>query len=289
MTQVTDNKWLIVGANGMLGSELVRLLAERDTVGLDLPEIDITDPASVSQALTGFDVVVNCAAWTAVDDAEANEAAAFRVNAIGPANLARACAHEGSKLLQISTDYVFDGTTDTPYAVDAVPNPQSAYGRTKLAGEWAVRSELPGASWVLRTAWLYGAFGPNFVKTMVALEQQREQLSVVDDQRGQPTWAADLAKQIVSVVDADVPSGTYHATNAGETTWFGLTRSIFELLGADPERVKPTTTDQFPRPAHRPANSTLSHDRWAQVGLEPMRSWQSALEDAWRGGLVDAP
>lgn len=271
----------------MLGTELMAQLATRDVVGLDLPEIDITDAASLTTALAGFDIVVNCAAWTAVDDAEANEATAFRVNAVGPANLARACAAHGAKLVQISTDYVFDGDDEAAYPVDAAPNPRSAYGRTKLAGEWAVRAELPESSWVLRTAWLYGEFGPNFVKTMVALEQQREQLSVVDDQRGQPTWACDLARQIVRVVDAGVPAGIYHATNGGETTWFGLTRAIFELLGTDPDRVLPTTTDQFPRPAHRPANSVLSHDRWAEVGLEPMRPWHDALVAAWRGGIVE--
>ena len=283
-----DVKWLVVGANGMLGSELTSLLASRDMVGLDLPEIDITDATSTDSAVAGFDIVVNCAAWTAVDDAETRESAAFRVNALGPSNLADACARHGSRMVQISTDYVFDGESTSPYVEDAAPNPLSAYGRTKLAGEWGTRAALPNGSWVLRTAWLYGANGPNFVKTMAKLEQERDQLAVVDDQRGQPTWARDLAGRIIEIVDRDVPPGVYHATNSGETTWWGFARTVFELLGADPDRVTPTTTDQFPRPAHRPANSTLSHDRWRDVGMEPLRPWQTALDAAWRDGLLDS-
>ena len=283
-----DLKWLVVGANGMLGSELTSLLAGRDMVGLDLPAIDITDAASTDSAVEGFDIVVNCAAWTAVDDAETRESAAFRVNALGPSNLADACAQHGSRMVQISTDYVFDGEATSPYVEDAAPNPLSVYGRTKLAGEWGTRVALPNGSWVLRRAWLYGANGPNFVKTMANLEQERDQLVVVDDQRGQPTWARDLAGRIIEMVDRDVPPGVYHATNSGETTWWGFARTVFELLGADPDRITPTTTDQFPRPAHRPANSTLSHDRWRDVGMEPLRPWQAALDAAWRDGLLDS-
>lgn len=280
-------RWLVVGAQGMLGTELMGLLASRDVVGMDLPDIDITDPESVKRAVTGRDVVVNCAAWTAVDDAETNEAAAFAVNAVGPANLARQCRELGARMVQISTDYVFDGQQSAPYRVTDAPAPRSAYGRTKLAGEWAVRAELPNDSWVLRTAWLYGKFGPNFVKTMVALEKTKPELAVVDDQRGQPTWAKDLGRQIIDVVDSDVPAGVYHATNGGETSWWGFTRRIFELAGADPERVQPTTTDKFPRPAPRPANSTLDHAQWVEVGLQPMRRWEEALIEAWSDGLAD--
>lgn len=281
-----DLKWLVVGSNGMLGTELINLLTGRDVIGLDLPEVDITDPVSTDSAVEGFDIVVNCAAWTAVDEAETHEAAAFRVNALGPSNLASSCRRHGNRMVQISTDYVFDGESALPYAEDALPNPLSAYGRTKLAGEWATRAALPDGSWVLRTAWLYGANGPNFVKTMASLERQRGELAVVDDQRGQPTWARDLAGRIVAAVDRDVPPGIYHATNGGETTWWGFARMIFELLGAEPDRITPTTTDQFPRPAHRPANSTLAHERWREVGIEPMRSWQDALKEAWQDGLL---
>ena len=277
-------RWLVVGASGMLGKQLTELLSARDVRGIDLPDIDITDEGSVEAALKHADIVINCAAFTAVDDAETREAAAFTVNAVGPANLARACARNGSQLVQISTDYVFDGTASAPYSEDATPAPKSAYGRTKLAGEWAVRSLLPDASYILRTAWLYGAHGPNFVATMAKLEGLRDTLDVVDDQRGQPTWAGDLAQRIVATVDAGAPAGIYHATASGQTTWYGLARRVFELLGADPDRVRPTTTEKFPRPAPRPANSVLAHAGWVGTGLEPMRNWQTALDDAWTNG-----
>ncbi|MGV1078895.1 MAG: dTDP-4-dehydrorhamnose reductase [Candidatus Nanopelagicales bacterium] len=287
MSAAAGMRWVVVGANGMLGTEVMSALAKRDVRGLDLPDIDITDPASVEPALAGVDVVVNCAAYTAVDDAETNEGIAFLVNAIGPANLARQCAKTDAILVQISTDYVFDGAADQPYSELIAPSPRSAYGRTKLAGEWAVRAELPQASYILRTAWLYGAAGPNFAATMARLERERDTVTVVDDQFGQPTWARDLAQRIVETVDVDAPVGIYHATNAGRTSWFGFARRVFELAGADPDRVQPTTTDAFPRPAPRPANSVLSHARWERAGLLPMRPWDEALTAAWASGLVD--
>ncbi|MGB2738558.1 MAG: dTDP-4-dehydrorhamnose reductase [Candidatus Nanopelagicales bacterium] len=279
-------RWVVVGANGMLGTEVMSQLEHRNVRGLDLPDIDITDPASVEHSLADADVVVNCAAYTAVDDAETNEGIAFLVNAVGPANLARQCAKTGAKLIQISTDYVFDGAADQPYTEGAAPSPRSAYGRTKLAGEWAVRAELPQSSYILRTAWLYGAAGPNFAATMARLEGERESVAVVDDQFGQPTWARDLAQRIVETVDTEAPFGIYHATNSGRTSWFGFAQRVFELVGAQPQRVQPTTTEAFPRPAPRPANSVLSHDGWRRAGLAPMRSWDDALAAAWADGLV---
>ena len=280
-TAQSTARWLVIGNLGMLGTDVMGVLAERDVTGIDRPDIDITSAASVDAVVHGYDVVVNCAAYTAVDEAESHEGEAFLVNAVGPATVARACARTGARLVHISTDYVFAGDADVPYREDALPAPRSAYGRTKAAGEWAVRSELPQNSLILRTAWLYGAHGPNFIRTMMNLESQRETLSVVDDQRGQPTWSADVAARLVEAVDLDIPAGTYHATSSGETTWFGLTRRIFELLGADPERVQPTTTDAFPRPAPRPAYSVLGHDRWADVELPPLRDWCDALDAAW--------
>lgn len=287
MTTAEETRWLVVGANGMLGTEVMSALVNRNVQGLDLPDIDITDPMSVQRALAGVDVVVNCAAYTAVDDAETNERIAFLVNAVGPANLARQCAERDAKLVQISTDYVFDGAAEQPYSEMVPPSPKSAYGRTKLAGEWAVRAELPHASYILRTAWLYGAAGPNFAATMARLEGERDTVSVVDDQFGQPTWARDLAQRIVEIVDVDAPAGTYHATNTGRTSWFGFAQRVFELAGADPGRVQPTTTEAFPRPAPRPANSVLNHDGWERAGLRPMRPWDEALTAAWASGLVD--
>ena len=184
--------WLVIGCRGQLGTDLMSVVGA-DAVGLDVPDIDITDPASVASAVRDVapDVVVNCAAYTAVDDAEDHEAAAAAINGEGVANIARACPE--ARLVQISTDYVFDGTAASPYAEDATPAPRSAYGRTKLAGERAALSHPH--SYVLRTAWLYGAHGQNFVKTMLHLERTRETVSVVDDQVGQPTYAVDVAEQ----------------------------------------------------------------------------------------------
>jgi dTDP-4-dehydrorhamnose reductase len=283
---------LVIGSNGQLGSDLAELLSGRAgtaMLALDLPDIDITDPQSVELVMGGFDpdLVINCAAWTAVDAAEENEDAALRVNGLGPRLLATECRLAGAWLVHVSTDYVFSGTADSPYAEDEAPDPRSAYGRTKLAGEDAVRELLPDSHYVVRTAWLYGRNGQNFVKTMAGLERERETVAVVDDQRGQPTWSRDLARQIIHLTERRPLAGTYHATNAGEVTWFGLAREVFRLIGADPDRVLPTTSAEFVRPAPRPAYSVLGHRRWAEVGIEPMRPWQEALAAAIDDGLLD--
>ncbi|MGN6331851.1 MAG: dTDP-4-dehydrorhamnose reductase [Motilibacteraceae bacterium] len=278
-------RWLVTGAGGMLGHDVLAVLAGRaqdDVLGLDRAALDVSDAASCLDAVRGCDVVVNAAAYTRVDDAESHEPEAFAVNAVGAANLARACARHGATLVHVSTDYVFDGTAAAPYAEEAPLAPRSAYGRTKAAGEWAVRAELPERSYVLRTAWLYGEHGPSFVRTMRRLMGERETVDVVDDQHGQPTWSLDLAQRIAALVDAGAPAGTYHATNAGSTTWWGLARAVFELSGADPARVRPTTTDRFPRPAPRPAWSVLGHDGWERVGLAPLRPWREALAEFCR-------
>lgn len=179
-------------------------------------------------------------------------------------------------MVHVSTDYVFAGDASSPYAEDAPLAPRSAYGRTKAAGEWAVRAECPEAV-IVRTAWLYGPGGPNFVKTMARLAGERETVSVVDDQRGQPTATADLARYITEVVATGAPAGVYHGTCEGETTWFGFTRAIFEDLGLDPARVLPTTSDAFVRPAPRPAYSVLGHERSDQVGVARLPHWRDAL------------
>ena len=278
-------RWLVVGCNGMLGHDLMDVVAAagHEVVGLDLPEIDITSPDSVADALDSIrpDVVVNAAAYTAVDAAEEHEDTALRVNGDGPRVLAtEVSARPGMRLVHLSTDYVFAGDATEPYAEDAEPAPRSAYGRTKLAGEFGVQALLPDRAYIVRTAWLYGVHGANFVKTMLTLEASKPQIAVVDDQRGQPTWSRDLARQIVALVESGAPAGIYHGTSSGETTWFGLTREIYRLIGADPQRVTPTTTDKFPRPAPRPAYSVLGHDRWAEVGLSPIRDWKDALAEA---------
>lgn len=281
--------WLITGGAGMLAQDVrTRLAADGvEAVVLSRKELDITDAASVDAALAEHApaVVVNCAAWTAVDDAEAQEAAALAVNGTGPRLLAEACRRSGTVLLQVSTDYVFAGDATVPYAEDAPTAPRSAYGRTKLAGEAAVLELLPATGYVVRTAWLYGAGGGNFVRTMIKLEGLKDTLDVVDDQRGQPTWTWDLADRLVRLgqgaLAGTAPAGVYHGTSSGETTWFGLTRRIFELLGTDPERVRPTTSEAFKRPAPRPAYSVLGHDRWKEAGIEPIRDWREALDAAF--------
>jgi dTDP-4-dehydrorhamnose reductase len=283
MTDLTDRSWLVTGAKGQLGTDLLGVLADAGVTrvtALDLPELDITDAAAAEKAVAGHDLVVNVAAWTAVDAAEAQEPAAFTVNAVGPANLARACAAHGARMLHVSTDYVFPGDAMSPYGENDLPAPKSAYGRTKVAGEWAVRAELPGRYWIVRTAWLYGAAGKNFVKTMARLQRERDTVTVVDDQRGQPTWSLDLARAMVSLVAADAPAGIYHGTSSGEATWFDLARLVFELAGADPQRVQPISSDQFPSPTARPAYSVLGHDAWAAAGLAPIRAWDDALREA---------
>lgn len=283
MSDVRDLRWLVTGANGMLGTDLLAVLAGAgiaQVTAADLPDLDITDVDAVHDVVAGHDLVVNVAAWTAVDAAEEKEAAAFAVNAVGPAHLARACARHGARMLQVSTDYVFAGDADKPYAEDAPIAPKSAYGRTKAAGEWAVRAELPGRHWIVRTAWLYGAHGPNFPATMARLQRERDTVDVVDDQRGQPTWSLDLARAMVSLITADAPGGTYHGTSSGECTWFEFARLVFELAGADPDRVRPTSSEKFVRPAPRPAYSVLGHDAWAVAGLSPIRAWDEALREA---------
>ena len=278
------SRWLVLGAGGMLGRDLLAALegAGHDVAGLARTDLDITDQAAVEAGVAAAkpDVVVNCAAWTAVDDAEAHEDEALRVNGTGTAHVAQACAAAGARLVQVSTDYVFAGDAGHPYAEDDPTGPRTAYGRTKLAGEVAVRRLHPEAGYVLRTAWLYGAHGSNFVATMIRLERNRPSVDVVDDQRGQPTWTADVAAKIVELGGSQAPPGIYHATSSGETTWYELTREIFSLLGADTGRVRPTTTSAFPRPAPRPACSVLGHGGWAGTGIEPIGDWRQSLRKA---------
>jgi dTDP-4-dehydrorhamnose reductase len=279
-------RWLITGSYGQLGTDLQEVLrASPDDVvkAVDVDVLDITDSAAVDAAIDDFapDVVVNAAAYTAVDAAEENEELAFLVNATGPAVLAAAVARRGGRLIHVSTDYVFAGDATAPYEVDAEPAPRSAYGRTKLAGEQAVLEMLPDRSYVVRTAWVYGGTGANFVKTMIRLEREHDKVSVVNDQVGSPTWSADLARALVELARSDAAPGIYHCTGSGQTTWFGFTQAIFEELGTDPARVQPTTTDAFPRPAPRPAYSVLSDAAWRQAGLTPMPNWRDALHTAF--------
>jgi len=276
-------RFLVTGAGGMLGQDLVDVLGASGAgvTAVTRSELDITDAGAVARAVPGHDVVVNAAAWTDVDGAEEHEEAATRVNGLGARLLAAACAAEGARMVHVSTDYVFDGSASEPYPEDAPLAPRSAYGRSKAAGEIAVRALLPAASYVVRTSWLYGEHGSNFVRTMVNLEASRDVLDVVDDQLGQPTWSRDVAATIVALVRSGAPSGTYHATSQGQVSWHGLARAVFEQLGADPARVRPTTTDRFPRPAPRPAYSVLGHGAWERAHVAPIGPWRERLAAAF--------
>ncbi len=280
-------RYLVTGAGGMLGADLLRTLDGRDVTALTRAQLDVTDLNAVREAASGHDVIINAAAYTKVDDAESHEDEAYAVNATGTQNLAIAAAGTGAKFVTISTDYVFDGMATSPYQEDAPRDPINAYGRTKGAGEQLALAAHPDGTYVVRTAWLYGAGGPNFARTMVRLAASNETVSVVADQVGQPTWTGDLAERIVSMLDVEAPAGIYHGTNSGETTWFGFAKAVFSAAGLNPDRVTPTDSSRFVRPAPRPSYSVLGHAAWNAIGLEPMRDWNEALADAARHGVLE--
>src|SRR3954471_21290801 len=242
-------RWMVTGAKGMLGTDAMALLRSQghEVTGVDLGDLELTDPTAVKAALGDVDGVLNCAAWTAVDDAETKEEAALVANATIPAVIAGAAAQTGTRLVHISTDYVFAGDATTPYAEDAPMSPRSAYGRTKAAGETAVRDALPDAHLIVRTAWLYGAHGNCFPKTIARVAQERGSVAVVDDQVGQPTWTRDVVDLVARLVEADAPAGTYHATSGGETSWFGFAQRVVAAAGLDPSIVTPTDSTAFER------------------------------------------
>ena len=267
-------QWIVIGAAGMLGQDVVARLsaAGRSVRAVGRGELDITDADACEQVLRGADVVVNCAAWTAVDLAEERESDAFAVNATGAANLAKAATSVGARLVQISTDYVFDGSATSAYAADAPLKPASAYGRTKAAGEWAVWA-YGAQHLVLRTAYLYGAGGECFPRTIARLASERGAVDVVDDQCGQPTWTVDVADLAVRAIDAGAPGGTYHATSQGSASWYEFASEVVASSGLDRGIVRPTTSAKFVRPAPRPAFSVLGHDSLRAAGLEPIGPW----------------
>jgi dTDP-4-dehydrorhamnose reductase len=278
------SRWLITGGTGMLGTDLAAVLRDNghDVTSPSRLELDITNLEAVKRAVADHDVVVNAAAYTRVDDAESDEATATAIN--GTAAGTVAAAARDRTFIHMSTDYVFDGTATAPYPEDAQPNPVSAYGRSKALGERLV-GEAHSSPIVLRTAWLYGANGPSFVRAIRSAADSRETISVVTDQTGQPTFTVDVAQRILDLVAAGVPAGIYHATNSGTATRLEFAQEIFRVAGLDANRVVPSTGDEQRRPAARPAWSVLGHARWAAVGLEPLRDWREALRDAHSRGV----
>jgi len=273
---------LITGGGGQLGTDLARACAAAgdDVVAVGADRLDVTDRAAVRSAVGdgGFDVVVNAAAWTAVDDCEADPDRAFLVNALACRWLADACRRADAHLVHVSTDYVFDGTKDGAYHEWDEPAPRSVYGASKLAGEREVLRGLPGAA-VVRTSWVFGEHGHNMVKTVLGL-RDRDELAFVDDQRGCPTATTDLAAALRDLAVDRVP-GLFHVTNGGPTTWYGFVRDVLELAGEDPGKVRPIATHELqpPRPAPRPANSVLDGLALRLVGHAPLRHYREPLAE----------
>jgi dTDP-4-dehydrorhamnose reductase len=277
--------WLITGGSGQLG---IAASQELDKYGIPFDawsskDLDIAQSLDVNEAIEKLSptVIINCSAWTDVDGAESNELEAYRVNSDGPENLAMAAKSCNSKLIHVSTDYVFSGESQTPWQVADELNPQSAYGRTKAQGESRVLGFYPENSFIVRTAWLYSPWGKNFAKTMTKLAMKSEsEVRVVNDQIGQPTSAMDLAEQLVELGLSNSPVGVYHGTNSGQGTWFEFAQEIFKLSGANVGRVTPVSSNEYLRLAKRPSFSVLSHDAWAKTSVKPLRDWRIALAEA---------
>ena len=279
--------WLILGANGQLGKSLISVLKEKEMpfFAWGSQELDITSNVQCAELISAISplVIINAAAWTDVDGAELNPDSAYAVNALGPKNIAAAAKKVGAVFAHVSTDYVFSGISDVPWAEHDSLGPVSVYGITKAAGEVEVLSEYPERSYIFRTAWLYSPWGKNFAKTMARLALFGDgEVRVVNDQVGQPTSAPDLAQQIVRTILTGLPFGIYHGTNSGKASWFDFAQKIFELSGEPTDRLVPVSSSDFVRPAKRPAYSVLGHRAWesaAESGysIEAMRDWKLAL------------
>lgn len=271
-------KVLVTGVKGQLGYDVVNELTKRgiESVGVDIEEMDITDATSVDKVIkeAAPDAVIHCAAYTAVDAAEENEAACRKVNVDGPQNIATVCKELDIKMIYISTDYVFDGQGERPWEPDDACDPQSVYGQTKYEGELAVRNTLD-KYFIVRIAWVFGINGKNFIKTMLNLSKNYDTLRVVNDQFGSPTYTYDLAKLLVDMVLTE-KYGIYHATNEGICSWYDFACSIFKEAGID-MNVVPVTTEEYGAKAKRPANSRMSKDKLSENGFDRLPSWQDAL------------
>lgn len=277
---MSGGKIVVTGAGGQLGQELQRLRYEDvEIVGLDRSLMDITDEKSCIDTLERLrpNAIIHVAAYTAVDRAESDPDSAWLVNVEGTRNVARAAEAVGASLCYVSTDYVFNGKGTQPYSEHDSTDPQSVYGKTKLEGE-RVASELCSRTFIVRTSWVYGRYGNNFVHTMLQLAKQRDELAVVNDQTGSPTYTFDLARFLLELVQTD-QFGTYHATNGGQCTWYEFAKAIFEEADLKNVNVQPCTTDQFPRPAPRPRYSVLGNQALLEAGFQPLRHWRDALHE----------
>ena len=267
-------KILVTGANGMLGQDLCPSLEKEnfEVLATDVDTLDITDLSAVEKffAANCADYIVHCAAYTNVDGAEANPDLAEKINVLGTKNLALMAKKYDIPIIAISTDYVFDGSATTPYTPDCKTCPISVYGKTKLGGELAIQENCK-KYYILRTSWLYGLHGKNFVETMIKLSQTNDSLKVVDDQVGCPTWTMELVKVIIKVIKEKFEYGIYHTCGGGSTSWYGFTKEIFRIAGIKTP-VYPCTTEEFPRPAKRPKYSIMNNK-----GL--CRDWKKALDD----------
>jgi dTDP-4-dehydrorhamnose reductase len=264
----------------MLGTDLMNAFRPlHDVIGYDRPELDISRPEACLAAVKKLqpDIILNAAAFARVDDCETHEKEAFSVNGYGAGNLSKAAAAAGSLIVHYSTDYVFDGTKKEAYREEDPPNPQSIYGKSKLLGEDLVRRNSPNHL-ILRTSWLFGRNGPNFIRTIVGAAAKGTPLRVVNDQKGSPTYSRDLAAQTLKMIAAGCRS-TYHVTNSGFCTWFELASRAVEWAGLEGVPVTPVSSSEFPRPAPRPANSTLANARLKQEGVSLMRSWEAAARE----------
>ena len=282
---------VVTGAAGQVGGFMAVEAARRgyDVLALARADLDITDAAALERHVTGAEVVVNCAAFTNVDAAEADPDAAYAINVVGPGNIARACARTGARLIHISTDYVFSGDLGRPYEISDAVGPLSVYGRSKLDGELAVHTELPEAN-VVRTSWVYtGGSGNDFVAVMRRLAATDRAIDVVSDQTGSPTYAKDLVEALLEVASGRIQAPILHVANAGAASRFDQARAVFSAVGADPQRVRPVHTAAFPRPAHRPVFSALAMDGSVRAGLTAPRGWREALNTALAVPVDDGP
>lgn len=272
-------KVLVTGTKGQLGYDVVNELEKRGhtAVAVDIEEMDITDVVSVERVITEAEVeaVIHCAAYTAVDAAEDNVEICRRVNAEGTENIAKVCKKRDLKMIYISTDYVFDGEGERPWEPDDERHPLNVYGQTKYEGELAVEKYLE-KYFIVRIAWVFGVNGKNFIKTMLKLSETHEELNVVDDQVGSPTYTYDLAVLLVDMVESD-KYGRYHATNEGLCTWYEFAKEIFRQAGVE-VKVNPVTSDMFPAKAKRPKNSRMSKEKLDANGFHRLPTWQDALE-----------